>query len=251
MAFTYIVGILFNIVLAFTMGDPAEILASPVGQPVAQIFYNSLGKSGGIFFTVCAFIILQFVCFTATQALARTFFAFSRDKLIPGSSIWVKIEPRTGIPLAAVWITVFWCIALNLIALGSYTAILGVFNICAICLDWSYCIPIFCKLLWGRFEPGPWHMGKLSTAVNVYACLWTAFVSVIFLFPTYRPVTALNMNYAIAFLAGILLAAMIYWFVSGRKFYNGPIVEAMMVRDDGSSQNDFSADDKKAEATVV
>jgi hypothetical protein len=57
MAFTYIAGFLFNIVLCFVMGDPAEILASPIAQPVAQIFYNSLGKTGGIFYTVCAVII--------------------------------------------------------------------------------------------------------------------------------------------------------------------------------------------------
>ncbi len=57
MAFTYVAGFLFNIVLCFVMGDPAEILASPIVQPVAQIFYNVLGKSGGIFYTVCAVII--------------------------------------------------------------------------------------------------------------------------------------------------------------------------------------------------
>src|ERR1700712_3340120 len=129
MLFTYVAGFLFNIVLVFCMGDPAEIIASPVAQPVAQIFYNSLGPAGGVFYTVCAFIILQFVCFTATQALARTFFAFSRDRLIPGSRYWIKIEKRTGIPLNAVWITVVLCIAINLIGLGSYTAILGVFNV--------------------------------------------------------------------------------------------------------------------------
>jgi amino acid transporter len=65
MLFTYLAGFLFNIVLCFCMGDPATILASPIVQPVAQIFYNSLGKSGGIFFTVCGFIIIKFVCFTA------------------------------------------------------------------------------------------------------------------------------------------------------------------------------------------
>ena len=52
--------------LTFFQGDPAIILASPIAQPVAQLFYNSLGRGGGIFYTVCAFIILQFVCFTAT-----------------------------------------------------------------------------------------------------------------------------------------------------------------------------------------
>jgi amino acid transporter len=57
MAFTYGAGFLLNIVLCFVMGDPAKILASPIAQPVAQIFYNVLGKAGGIFYTVCAVII--------------------------------------------------------------------------------------------------------------------------------------------------------------------------------------------------
>ncbi|KAK4942920.1 polyamine transporter tpo5, partial [Elasticomyces elasticus] len=226
MLFTYVAGWLFNIVLCFTMGDPAVILASPIQQPVAQIFFNVLGKSGGIFYTVCAFIILKFVCFTAMQSLARTVFAFSRDRLIPGSRIWTTINPLTQTPIYAVWISVFWCVAINLIGLGSYAAIAGVFNVCAIALDWSYCIPIFCKLAFGKFERGPWHMGKFSAAVNVYACVWTLFVSVIFVLPTVRPVTALNMNYAVAFLALIFAFAAVYWVLGGRRFYTGPLVEA-------------------------
>ena len=227
MLFTYVAGWLFNIVLAFCAGDVTEILASPVAQPVAQIFYNSLGRGGGIFYTVCALIIAQFVCFTATQALARTFFAFSRDRLIPGSKIWVKINRRTGTPLYAVWISVFLCIAINLIALGSYIAILGVFNICAIALDWSYVIPIIVKLIWPHnFEPGPWHLGKFSKFVNMWAVAWTAFVSVIFLFPTNLPVHADTMNYAIVFLGAVLIAAAVYWYAGGRKWYTGPLIEA-------------------------
>jgi hypothetical protein len=65
MLFTYVAGWLFNIVLCFCMGDPADILATTIGQPVAQLFYNSLGKGGAIFYTVCGFIILEFVCWTA------------------------------------------------------------------------------------------------------------------------------------------------------------------------------------------
>ena len=57
MAFTYIGGFLFNIVLCFVMGDSTKILDSPIKQPVAQIFFNVLGKAGGIFYTVCAVIV--------------------------------------------------------------------------------------------------------------------------------------------------------------------------------------------------
>jgi len=240
MAFTYVAGFLFNIVLCFVMGNPLAadgILASPLAQPVAQIFYNSLGVSGGVAFTVFAFIILQFVCFTATQALARTVFAFSRDRLLPFSSVWLRVNRVTGTPIYAVWVSVFWCVAINLIGLGSYTAISGVFNITAIALDWSYCIPIFCKLAFGRFErPGPFSLGRAGVLVNAWALVWTAFVSVIFLFPTVSPVSAVNMNYAIAFLGLILLFAAGFWFASGRRNYKGPLVEAeVMSLDSGST----------------
>jgi amino acid transporter len=245
MLFTYIAGFLFNIVLCFCMGDPAEILATPIFQPVAQLFFNSLGKSGAIFYTVCGFIIIKFVCFTALQALGRTVFAFSRDKLLPFSNVWTKIHPRTGTPIFAVWISVVCCILINLIGLGSYTAIAGVFNICAIALDWSYCIPIICKLIWSKnFTPGPWHMGKASFFVNVWACLWTLFVSIIFLLPTAMPVAANTMNYASVFLVFIFVAAYGYWFARGKRFYTGPLIEAMAEESAGSGSDAAEAEKK-------
>ena len=195
MLFTYLAGFLFNIVLCFCMGSPEKVLKSKIEQPVAQIFFDVLGKSGGIVFTVCAFLILMFVAFTAMQSLGRTVFAFSRDRLVPYSSVWTKILPLTGTPINAVWISVFFCIAINLIGLGSYIAIEGVFNVTAIALDWSYCIPIFCKLVFGKFEPGPWHLGRFSYAINAWACIWTLFVSIIFIMPTALPVKPDNVSF--------------------------------------------------------
>lgn len=191
MLFTYIAGWLFNIVLCFVMGDitgDGSILSSPIQQPVAQIFYNVLGKAGAIFFTVCALIILKFGNISTMQSAARTIFALSRDGVLPYSRVWTKIMHSTGIPVFAVWLCVFMSIGINLIGLGSYPAIAGVFNVTAIALDLSFCIPIFCKIFYGRFVPGPWHLGKYSTFVNIYACLWTIFVCIIFVMPTHLPV---------------------------------------------------------------
>jgi amino acid transporter len=140
---------------------------------------------------------LWLTSFLPQQATARTLFAFSRDRLVPGSRLWTKINPVTQTPIYAVWGSVVSAIALNLIGLGSYTAITGVFNVTAIALDWSYVIPIFCKLIYGQFEPGPWHMGKASFFVNAWACIWTFFVSIIFILPTVRPVTAVNVSCAL------------------------------------------------------
>ena len=251
MLFTYLAGFLFNIVLGFATGpDTSKILSSPMAQPVAQIFYDSLGKGGGIFFTVCAFIIAQFVCFTATQALGRTVFAFSRDRLIPLSKVWTIIDKRTGTPIYAVWISIFWCIAINLIALGSVTAITGIFNVTAIALDWSSVIPILCKLMFNKFEPGPWHLGFLSPFINAWACIWTLFVSIIFILPTIRPVTAENMNYAIAYLTAIFVAALTYWYVAGKKWYTGPLVEAEILEESSASGKEKISDSDRGSNEV-
>ena len=142
------------------------------------------------------------------------------------------------------WISIFWCIAINLIGLGSYTAIAGVFNVCAIALDWSYTIPIFCKVIFGKFEPGPWNMGKVGYLVNIWACLWTLFVSIIFILPTVRPVTAITMNYAVAFLALIFVAAYAYWWISGRKWYIGPITEATVIEMDEPQESSSQEKDR-------
>jgi len=165
--------------------------------------------------------------------------------------VWTIIDRRTGTPIYAVWISVFFCIVINLIGLGSYAAIAGVFNVCAIALDWSYCIPIFCKLVFGKFKPGPWHMGKASFFVNIWACLWTLFVSIIFILPTVRPVTANTMNYASAFLALIFVAATIYWYAGGRSWYTGPITEAQIVEVADPDGRDSSSQEHEKSAKVL
>lgn len=177
--------------LDLSSDDPSKnILASSINQPVVQIYYNVMGKGASIFFAVAAFVIMNFVCITALQAGSRTIWAFSRDEMIPGSRIWYKIWKKTDTPVLAVWLYTLICILINLIGLGSSVTIDAIFNTCAIALDWSYCIPILCKLFFSKFERGPWHLGRASPFVNMWACAWTAFVSIIFLFPTARPVTA-------------------------------------------------------------
>jgi len=88
-------------------------------------------------------------------------------------------------------------------------------------------------------------MGRFSVFVNAWACLWTLFVSIIFILPTVRPVTAVTMNYAIAFLALILLAALIWWYAGGRRYYTGPIVEATIIEEEIDVQDSLSQENEK------
>lgn len=50
------------------------------------------------------------------------------------------------------------------------------------------------------------------------------------------------MNYACAFLALIFLFAAVYWFVGGRRWYTGPLIEAEI--DENDSQNERSSNEE-------
>jgi len=76
---TYVLGWVLNIVMVVCMG-PAwpDLLMSPTGLPAGQLFYNVLGKNGGIAFMVLTTVICNFTGATALQAQARTLFALAR-----------------------------------------------------------------------------------------------------------------------------------------------------------------------------
>jgi hypothetical protein len=57
------------------------------------------------------------------------------------------------------------------------------------------------------------------------------------------------MNYASAFLVLVLLFALLYWYIRGRKFYHGPIVEA--VAEDSQSDNGVMSNEKSEKGDLV
>src|ERR1700743_719380 len=86
LATTYVLGWIINIVYAFCQGPLDSTLSSPTGLPAAQMYYNVLGKKGGVIFIVFAVIICNFTGATALQAQARTLFALTRDEMLPFSN---------------------------------------------------------------------------------------------------------------------------------------------------------------------
>ena len=63
-----------------------------------------------------------------------------------------RVWKVTQTPVIAVWANVVFCALLGLIDLASFTAITAIFNVTAICVDWSCCIPVLCKVTSLRFS---------------------------------------------------------------------------------------------------
>lgn len=164
-------------------------------RQVAQLFFNAMGRAPAIVFTLSGFAVMNLVAIPGLQSGSRTVFAFARDDLLPLSRVWRRMSRRSATPVAAVWLYAALEIAVNLLGLVSDTAIGAVFNVCTVALNVSYLVPILCKLLYGRFEGGPWRLAKgWSLVVNVVAVGWNLFMGVVFFLPVRLPVTRENVS---------------------------------------------------------
>ncbi|RMY65505.1 hypothetical protein D0863_09074 [Hortaea werneckii] len=228
-----ILGWLLNITFTFclTPNYMEDIVNSPTGFPVAQIFLNAGGQAGG---TAMLFFVILVQFFTGASALlanARMTFAFARDEALPLSNIWSKINNVTGTPVNAVWFVVLFCGCLNLIGIGSSQTITAIFNLCAPCLDLSYIAVLLAHQIYAnkvRFIEGPFSLGKWSKPLNFLAISWVVFISVVLFCPTSNPVTPTNMNYAIVVAGFVGLFSLTWWWAGARKKYTGPRTQDIM-----------------------
>ncbi len=153
-----------------------------------------MGLPLALFFTLAGFFIMNLTGIAGLQASSRTVFSYARDDLIPLSRVWRRISRRSKTPLAAVWVMTGLIILVSLIGLISQIAISAVFNVCAVAFNISSLVPIVCKLLYGKFQRGPLHLGRWSLPLNIWAVSWNLFMSIVFLLPMELPATWENVS---------------------------------------------------------
>ena len=110
-------------------------------------------------------------------------------------------------------------------------AYVAVTSIATIGLYIAYAIPIYLRLRAGdSWEPGEWTLGRWYRLIGTIACIWVAFISVLFILPV-APAgipfksgfTWVSFNYAPIAVVGTMLIVGGWWFVSAHKWFKGPI----------------------------
>ena len=136
------------------------------------------------------------------------------------------MHPTLRIPLRALLLNTVIAALLGLINLGSTAAFFAIISLQTLGLYMSYAIPllfILIRRLEGRAPPpGPWNLGKWSIPVNIVGLAFAIFIIIWLPFPSARPVTAANMNYAGPIIIAIFIIALVDWFISGRKRFEVP-----------------------------
>ncbi|KAF8645298.1 hypothetical protein AX16_007925, partial [Volvariella volvacea WC 439] len=210
--------------LLFSIQDLDGTLASHTGQPVTQIFLDTVGERGAIVLMVIVIGAMYFCGTFSITSNSRMMFAFARDGGIPGHKFFSKVNKRWRSPIRTVWLACTLSFILGLPSLGSSVAFAAATSIATIGLYISYAIPIALRIINHQsFTRGPFHLGRFSFLVAVTAVLWVGFISTAFVLPQVNPVDSQTLNYAIVAVGIVILYSGGFWLISARKWFTGPI----------------------------
>jgi choline transport protein len=130
------------------------------------------------------------------------------------------------VPLNALGLVTVIIALLMLINLGSTTALFAIHSLSSIALMMSYVLPIIffalTRLRGDHIPFGPFRLGRWGLPINLFAIVYGIFILIWLPFPPYLPVTGANMNYSGPILGGILLFALLDWFIWGKKRFEVP-----------------------------
>ncbi|KAI0324639.1 APC amino acid permease [Cubamyces sp. BRFM 1775] len=223
-----LLGWVINVVIGFYMGTDLEgIMANPIGQPMATILFNSLGRNGTLaIWSVVA--LVQFMMGSSSLTTAsRQMFAFARDGGMPFSGLIYHVNTRTRTPVNAVWASALVAGVLGLLAFGGSAANSAIFSLSIAGQNMAFSIPILCRFMGGReWAPGPFQLGCFSLPVAVIAVAWMVFSTTITAFPSAPGPDASSMNYEVVVFGAWLALCLGYFYVpvyGGVHWFNGPV----------------------------
>jgi len=165
---------------------------------------------------------------------SRTWYAFSRDRGIPGWWVFRRLNRRL-VPLYAVLASAIAALIITIPAYfgnqkGVPWAYYAITAICTVGLYLAYVIPVYLRYRQhDRFQAGPWTLGKRYRWVNIGAMIFLVLVVYALNIPAVLTGVPWNsgfkwesLNYApLVLLLGLIVA--IWWQISAKNRYTGPV----------------------------
>lgn len=226
--------LLLAVTFAIPQVDGQPDYASIPAGGVAYIFDTALGSTWGgllLFISSSAQLFCATACLTSTS---RMMFAFSRDRAVPGSQLWSKVNaqrtPANAVIFAAVLGAIITLPALKSVN-GIPTAFYAVTSVSVIGLYFSFAIPIYLRWRAGdSFEVGSWNNGSKYKWMNIIAVIEIVVVGIMLMLPT-SPFGApwrdefdwAAVNYAPIMLVVVFVLLAVWWSVSAKNWFTGPV----------------------------
>jgi amino acid transporter len=200
---------------------------------VGSIFTSALDPWAAKMIFIIATIGQLFCGAAGLTSASRTWYAFSRDRGMPGWGIFRKVN-NDRVPFNAVIAVSVAALVITIPALFGKNdipfAFFAITGICTVGLYLAYIIPVILRLRAGdSFETGPWNLGRRYKLVNILAIVFVVVVVYALNLP-YTP-TGLPwhddfdtsvVNYTpLAILVPLFFGA--WYLISAKDRYQGPV----------------------------
>lgn len=254
-----------GILLALLFCTNPDDVSSDDLYPFIPILASTLTSNAGATILTSLVTLLQLCASIGSLAAAsRMLWAFARDRGVPGWQRISRVNTRTTIPYLSLGICVSIAALVGFINLGSTTAFNDVISILLAGLYSSYFIASALLLYrrvrgdicertehdWyeGRSENGmtdaatssirqpvitwgPWRIpGVWGIINNVISCAYLLIIIFFSMWPPSTPTTAESMNYSQTAWGGVIILSTVYYLVSAKKYYIGPVIEVEVSR---------------------
>jgi amino acid transporter len=229
--YSAIIGWFVLLAFLFAANDPAAV--SDGGGFVGTIFTGSLDPWAAKLLVLIATIGQLFCGAAGLTSASRTWYAFSRDRAIPGWALFRRVN-RDRVPFNAVIGVSFFAFLITIPALFGKNnipfAFFAITGICTVGLYVAYVIPVYLRLRAGdKFQPGPWSLGSRYKIANIVAVIFV-FLVVFALDLPYTPAglpwnsdfDATLVNYTpLAILIPLIFGG--WYLISAKNKYQGPV----------------------------
>jgi amino acid transporter len=200
------------------------------------IFQSAMG-AGAAELVILISTIGQFFCGMAcVTSCSRTFYAFSRDRAVPGWRLWSSVDKR-HVPVAAVVGVCVFAAIITLPALwnvggtGLPVAFFAVVSVAVIGLYIAYVIPVYLRLRAGdSFVPGGWTLGAKYKWMCTLSVVWVALMVIIFSLPFTPAAVPFDdafdwkaVNYAPLMVGALFIGVGVWWLAGAKNTFKGPV----------------------------
>jgi amino acid transporter len=223
------------VLLAITFAA-SDVDAINQGAGTSLTVFTSAMSEGWAEAVILISTVGQIFCGMAgLTSASRTWYAFSRDRAIPGWRIWTRLS-RRRVPAMSVLAMTACCVLVTIPALwgteaGFPWAFFAVVSITVIGLYIAYVIPVYLRLRAGdSFQPGAWNLGRNYRWMCTVAVVWTVIAMIIFSLPFTPAAVPGNsefdwtaVNYAPITVLTVIVAVGIWWVAGASKSYTGPV----------------------------
>jgi amino acid transporter len=229
--FSALIGWLVILAFLFAATDPGKVSHS--AGFVGKIFTTSMDPWAAKMVILIATIGQLFCVAAGMTSASRTWYAFSRDRGMPGWPLFRRVN-RDRVPLYAVVAVAVAALIITIPAIWGENdipfAFFAITGICTVGLYLAYILPVILRLRAGdSFQTGPWNLGGRYKLVN-----WLAIIFVVLVvyslnlpytptgLPWHEEFDATVVNYTpLAIVLPLLFG--VWYLVSAKKRYTGPV----------------------------